>query len=442
MVDNLNPNGVGLIVIGVLLLALPGIVVNNLYGGGLIPASDAMTCGFTAGAPTCVLNTSVGCSVNPAYCNLSGSAISLLNGRSPFTQLLEGNIYAVFNQITTGSQSVGHGPFDEVGNPNYFLANCVVYRPTAGSKDITALLFRACQTANSDGSNATKSNSQSWDNWNGNYNGSTSTLYFHDLVEVGGNGSSPVGFVCTYNIQTNYTFAGTPYSGYTWFGCDAWDTQGVSCSSPLPQSCLTSTKVWSFLVSLPLGSWDLSAAKGYSCGSGIVCWNLNNIPVQLEGWETFACFATQGVDRPTYAYLVSSQCDQWFATNTSLAQGSGESFGVLSPLVTFIVGLALVFLGSGIGFAFGGSVVGTGTNASVFSNPQGTKMAQVIGGGLVVWSFMYSEFSTWFTSGYFPYGLDGAFGAIGLAITGIFFFGLYITFIGGNPTSSGGGTQA
>jgi hypothetical protein len=90
-----------------------------------------------------------------------------------------------------------------------------------------------------------------------------------------------------------------------------------------------------------------------------------------------------------------------------------------------IAGMILLFMGLGLNFAF--SILTNGGTLGV--NEQGTKMAQVMGIGLVVWSFITSEFAYWvffnYQSGFIGTLLSLVFTSMYSVLTVIFFLGLY-----------------
>jgi hypothetical protein len=129
------------------------------------------------------------------------------------------------------------------------------------------------------------------------------------------------------------------------------------------------------------------------------------------------------------ASLFSSQQCTYFKQNyqnlAGSAGGNSFNFGWFTPIITFIIGIALLLLGLGIGISGGGSILGSGTTLGYTTNMQGTKLAQNMGIGLIIWSPLYSQFSTWFTSGLLPSGMDGATGIVSLILTGALFFGIW-----------------
>jgi hypothetical protein len=114
--------------------------------------------------------------------------------------------------------------------------------------------------------------------------------------------------------------------------------------------------------------------------------------------------------------------ETWFTT----PQGGGTALqaGFLTPFLAIIVGLILFLVGLGINLQAGGSIFGSGTTLGAGVNPQGTRLAQTLGMALMAYVPLYSEFSSWFTSGFLPNGLDGTIGVIGLGITTCLFAGV------------------
>ncbi|MDE1824340.1 MAG: hypothetical protein KGH74_03505 [Candidatus Micrarchaeota archaeon] len=416
-----------LVSVALFLLVIPGLLYNNLNSTGITPA-QVLTCPNTqlsgGGVDvTCQGSVNAGCQASASYCSLSGSSFSFLNINSPFTALITGNVWGVFNQIVQGSQPTTHGPFDSVGGSASFIrANCII--DNRGANSLTGWTIDQCTQADSDGSNMT-TGFNTWSNWNNNFVGSTKTISFKNLIVYipAYSGNSSYTLICNWNIQTNYTFSGTPFSGYTWYGCAYQNTIGGS----FPTNEKTNPS-WPFLISVPWATGVLDPTKGYTCGyisAPAKCFH-QLVYVQLETWHTFECvFVAKTNQRQLWPFLISPQCDQWWDNVKTQSVSSGANFGILTPIIVFIIGLALLFLGLGIGLTGGGSILGTGTTVGISSNRQGTKMAQILGMGLIVWAPLYSEFSTWFTTGLLPYGLDGSLGVVGIGLTGLFFFGIF-----------------
>lgn len=123
---------------------------------------------------------------------------------------------------------------------------------------------------------------------------------------------------------------------------------------------------------------------------------------------------------------------------TGVVSSSSISFGsILSFALSLLGGVILIFIGLGLNVSSGVATI----NASIGSNPQGSKLAQTFGMGLLVFFPLYSEFNTWFSNGYLPYGLDGdifagQLGIVSVAIVVLMFFGLYSVSQSGTPSSS------
>jgi hypothetical protein len=434
-------DGASMILLAVLLIALPGVLYNNLNNTGLVNTSGAQICSADPSQPICQLSASVACQANPAYCTLTGQTISFLNAQSPFTQLLQGNIFGAFTLITSNGAVTSHGPFDWAGSNNFYTGNCIVQDNNKSSIGLTQYGFLSCTASNPDGSNMTLAQTQQTGgggrlltNWNTNYYGSSVQVPFYQLTyKTTGSVSS---LQCNWQMQINYTFNSAAYEGWTWYGCDYANLNAFSGSFP-SLAGLKTYNVTSFLVAVPWAQGNLVTAKSHVCpwsyyaSTGHVqCYYLP-ASIQFENWDSYSCFTTtSGATRQQYPFVVSPQCDSWYANFKQQTQNSGgtagANFGLFTPFVTFFLGIIFFFLGLGINFAFGGSILGSGTTVGGGVNRQGTKLMQVLGLGLVIFSFVYAEFSVWYTSGLLPIGLDGATGIISILLGGLFWFGVYL----------------
>jgi hypothetical protein len=418
-----------IVVIAMMFLIIPGLLYNNFSASGLTPnqvLGTAGVCGtFGPGVPidvTCQGTVNAGCQAASSQCTLNGVSISFLNQASPFTQIIQGNPFQLFNLLTSnGNQN--RGPFDANGGGAYYTADCYVVGIVAGAgRNITTNTFashiNACTQTNADGSNMTKYVSGStafqtftWGDWN-----------FNQL------GTSQVS-VPFFHIWNNATYALTCYNQGYWFltnqasigysieGCDYYKGAGYS-----PPASPSVNPVYSFLIAVPC-NLGVGACKAQTFPTG----NTHmEIFVQPEQWDTQFCTNAFTVATQNQAtWYGSQQCVNLQTWLTSPHGGATFNLGFFTPLLTILLGLVLFLIGLGINVQGGGSVFGNGTQFGVGTNVQGTRLAQALGIGLIVWSPMYSEFSSWFTSGVLPYGLDGTTGVIGVALTGMFFFGLY-----------------
>lgn len=233
-----------------------------------------------------------------------------------------------------------------------------------------------------------------------------------------------------YSVALNATYAVTCYNqgfyyvtnhptvGYATDGCDYYNPTVY----PPPISPNT-TPVWSFLIAIPASQ----APTGLMTANMPLGYYHIQVFVQPENWDTQFCTNSFfGLD----TYYQSQQCinmETWFVT----PQNSGLQAGFLTPLLTIIVGLILFLIGCGINLQAGGSIFGNGSSLGAGVNAQGTRLAQVLGLTLVFYTPLYSEFSSWFTQGILPLGLDGNISAIATGsgimafiITGLLFVGV------------------
>lgn len=199
-------------------------------------------------------------------------------------------------------------------------------------------------------------------------------------------------------MQVNTTNTANP--GYTWYGCDL--------NSP-PVAGFESPVIWSYLVSIPNNVGLLHGSYGHY-----------TVFVQPESWDAGACpDVIEGIYGS--APVWSQQCIN-MVDGASTTGNSGFNFGLLTPIILFIIGIALFLIGLGLQISAGGTIFGTGTSLGVGANAQGTRLAQVVGLGLIVWIPLYSEFGTWIVPANFPYGISII---VTFLITGMFFFGVF-----------------
>lgn len=421
-------NSTELIIISLMILTVPGILYNNLNASALtVSPSAAIACSTDPNYPICqypsnvpILNpqggTGAGCQntggVNTHICTLSGSSVSFLNGNSPFTQLLQGDVFGLFSTINgpgyqgPGAQysiTGGHGPFDAAGGGTFYQVNCFGRNATASLSQRNWAITGCTQTG-TDNANLTEAQSQGsrFSNWN--------TIFapggnlYATLYHFQGNGSTFLS--CTWMGNINYTaIANGP--GFLYFGCD----MALTGSYPNPPD-LT---LWSVLIAMP------------NCAGCITGHDQHEfLYAQPENWDTYQCFPSQV--SATFRIFNSAGCTNFYQQFKGISLGCSGStcssfvpsltgIAGATPLLTFILGLVLIVGGLGIG--------GTLGPVGFSVDDQGAKLLQTVGIGLIVWSFLFSEFSTWFTSGLLPFGFDGAFGIVSIAVSGMFFFGLY-----------------
>ena len=130
----------------------------------------------------------------------------------------------------------------------------------------------------------------------------------------------------------------------------------------------------------------------------------------------FAAVPTHYVTVTVYGYYVVLNATYYtlkFTYSPSLSVSVPNAFGVLGA----IIGILLLFMGLGLSIAI--QAVATGVSLGI--DAQGARLAQAMGIGLFVWSFVYSEFGqSWLPN--LPFNL----GTIGFIILSVMFFlGLY-----------------
>jgi hypothetical protein len=262
-----------------------------------------------------------------------------------------------------------------------------------------------CTQANPDLSNTTKALTFAFTNWNINLT-STKIIPFYQI-----NNNATYALVC-FNEGFYYVTA-QPSVGYSTLGCDYY-IFGIGGAPPaLPDV----TPVFSFLLGIPANQ----ATGGVMTGNmpTATFYHIQAF-VQPQTWDTAFC---ADVFLGINLILQSQQCinmETWFTT----PHGSNFQAGFLTPFLTMIVGLILFLVGLGINLTAGGTLFGSGTNLGAGVNEQGTRLAQMLGITLMAYVPLYSEFSSWFTSGILPNGLDGVLGVVGISITTCLFVGV------------------
>lgn len=410
-----------LIILSLTILVLPGVLFNAFATTGFKSADPVLTCPGWADV-TCQGSVTEGCQAVPTQCSLNnGVTLAFLNQASPFTQVLSGNIFGLFSSLSSNGNA-NRGPFDASGGGAYYTADCYVKGVTAGaSQNITsnsfAALISSCTQTNPDRSNLTKAQAFTWGDWNFNLLGvSQVNIPFYNIIN-----NATYALTC-YN-QGYWFISNQPSIGYAIEGCDYYKGAGYS-----PPANPNVNPVYSFLIGVPchLGVGSCKA-QTFPTGNTHI-----EIFIQPQNWDTQFCVNAFTVATQNQAtWYGSQQCtnmETWFVSPHG---GASFNFGFFTPFLTILLGLVLFLIGTGINVQGGGSIFGSGTQLGVGTNEQGTKLAQIMGLGLLAWTPLYSEFSTWFTSGLLPFGLDGAITAIAtgggivtFALTTMFFAGV------------------
>ena len=171
-------------------------------------------------------------------------------------------------------------------------------------------------------------------------------------------------------------------------------------------------------------------------------------PMRIDGWWTlgsfsgqppstlFECTSTHPITQPDgttkYELLAFTPTMVCGAVGTQQpTEGAVLSFVFTLFGLSASFMLILIALGINIGGTAGIPIIGQFT-ATFGSNPQGTKLAQVFGVGLLFWTIINSEFGTW--GSIFPFG----FGFIlqFIVMPTMFFYGLWERATSGGATFS------
>ena len=377
---------------------------NSLVNSGILPANLATTTATynctTLNYTNCSIPGETGCAANANNCQIGGATgvDSLFNPNSPFTPILEGNIYGLFSEITGGGlgSSVNHGPYDASGGGAYITGSCAGEFTTAGDK-YDSLDIASCTQTLDNANVSTPGNASTITNWNP----TTSLVDYAQPIYNWTSGSTNL-FVCFWQQSYNYSSS----DGYNWYGCDL--------QARAPVNGTSSVAIWSILVSIP-------TSTVYASDVPVSSYLHLNVYLQGEGWDTEGC--SDSISLPqSFGDFGSSACTNFFQ-NVENQKGSFSDFGFFGPIVGLAVGIALFLVGLNMTVSASGSVLGSGTSFLVGTGPQGARLAQSIGIGLIVWTPMFSEFGGWLTS--------GLLGSTGLGIltlflvTGAFFFGAF-----------------
>lgn len=403
-----------LIIGAVVMLCFPGIIFNNMQASGLTPSYSA-TCPTydTPSMPICYNGNNAGCQLAANQCSLSPSSVSFgfLSTSSPFTNLLSGDIFGFFGSLTSTSGATQHGPFDPAGGGAYYPVSCQIQWATKSHWAVQNILFHSCTFTNSVGNvNLTSSypaftTTLSAPAESALPSGSSFTTSFPTLVS-----NSTYAASCQPMAYSNYTsYTGTTNggntNGFVWAGCQYSHT-----SSPY--------QTWSFLISIP-------NAVLLNGGGGISCAGYCHVSayLQQEQWYTYGCvsyYETPAVNSAFGSIQCTNFLNSVLNVNGGQAAAPSLNFGLLAPVVGFIIGLILFVAGLSISF----TLPVPSTNAGVAVGSQGARLAQIFGMGLLIWTPLYSEFGngSWLSPIYLPYGLSIV---MTVCLTGTFFLGLF-----------------
>jgi hypothetical protein len=434
----------GLIFSSILILVLPGVMFNNFSASGLSPAFS-LSCGSYPDV-TCQNGNVTGCQAVPGACTLQGSTISFLNQQSPWTDVLTGDVSGFISALTTRGQLPRETTFQvgAFGNQGIFPAACNAYYQGNMTAD-SYYVIRNCTAVNVNGTALPKSQTP--------------------VIQAGPNFPNQTA-IHFYNLGvTNSTEWPETASAYL-----QSDACNLLFSFVLPNQSETAemdgcqfyathsdvTTYWYYTVSVNFtGGWTSNTYGGTRtfayCGAHFglnqtQCPPPTGVPfiVQPEQWNVYDCgpqgghsggasyhtdlgFGGSHFYDPLAFGPITPQCSAMLTSIDQYnAKNSGQSSSWIGGSILLWVGSLIIFVvASGINFSFTGSIFATGGGAGIGSNRQATKFAQVLGLGLIVYIPLFSEFSTWFTSGILPNGFDGFTGITSILITAMIFGGIF-----------------
>jgi hypothetical protein len=376
VVNNIQSKGqthaMELIFFPIIVLLFVGLFTNELSTSGLqtVPILPSPFCTGSIEPGECYPLNQNGCDQAIQDCNFTTSTtFSFLNPNSPFTILLQGNIVGFFSSTFNGAenQQIIYSAYTIcIPQVNKVYANdsssdihffqCLGYSSQGGNASVPAKFPNTGIPLNATSNNG--NNSQ----WSITgcllvNNNYPCTLNVGDGIEAWNGTNSQMAFYGFYT-KNGTTFTAT--SGCTIYG------SSTACNVLMP--------------------WLFHSHTSFTCPSTA---HINGININAT---TYYCLFP--VNNPTVGTV----------GNASLP----NAFSGLS----FLFGAILFFLGFGLSIS--SAIIGFNINE------QGTKLAQVMGIGILVWSFIYGEFGSWLL--FLPFNL----GLITFtSFTVMFFMGLY-----------------
>lgn len=375
-----------LIFFPLIILILVGLIANTFQSSAIqtVPVLPTPYCTGNIEPGECYPTNVNGCDSNATQnCNFTASTkYSFFNANSPFTLLLQGNIIGFMssalnqgennNIIKSGyticipTNSTGNYVNQTGSNINHF--ECLGTSTQGGNVSVPAQFSQTGipMNATSNGGN----NSQ----WN---------IIGCKLVKA------------NYPCQLTNTRTNPGSSFQSWFGNTIIGASSTNFNSQM-----------GFYGIYVKNGTTLTGTAGCTIYFSVsACRNL--MPWLFYQFPTFKCPSTASVyniniNKTTYYCLLPTVNQN---TSTTSLPNSFSALSFLFGVVLFFAGLGISLTAATIGFTIDG---------------QGTKLAQVFGLGILVWSFVFGEFGSWLTA--LPFNL----GDIGfVTFTIMFFMGLY-----------------
>ena len=398
-------NPLMLVVLPVVLICVVGGATNIFYASGLTNGANQynttptfnLVCDNVGAnpSPICSYLPPTGCALAPDACSLSGgTTFNPLNPTSPFTLLLSGNylgfVKSFFGIFSASQASVSPTPvyawsvFGAAGSNNqqgYAYCNAATAAMSYIANPISSYLYNC---------NIKSIVQNSYSYW-----GETSLCGL--VGSIGG------GLLCqnTPFPEVSVQLAGDP----------------GSVTSPTTNDTF-------YGMSINPGNGNLGCGLVGTTGGGLLCQGAQALPLYngATGYLIFGATITNTNFNSTYTY----QFKVFYDGQSPSSVGSKDVTQALTVLGFNIAVAVLIILSLGITISiFGGNGLG--------SNPQGTRLAQTVGFGLLIWAPLTSEFGiSWINSTILPFGLSTL---LYLILTGSVFVGFYAINLIGTATS-------
>jgi hypothetical protein len=411
------------------LLVVPGILVNNLQANGLVNNSGAMLCSNDI----CTLTNPNPCTLTSNPCSLSGSSFSILNPCSTWTNILTLNFIG-FAQSLFGNCGMATSSQGQFTNPgaiqsfagNYTFKDCYTVLLTYPGASGPVLAPRPRDEG-----------------------AKTNDMSVGDAINVGG-GQTASGSIASINMNCYELHPSIVVQAGTISVSNSSTPQnivvqvGTSGATNCPQSNWNGVIGNTSAGSVPTATG--SCLMGYIVSGGVYTYSVTfTASCWTYGDYGGTPFATGNLVTKVICTSLASTGAQAIPTALQVNVSTFAAGGLIGFLLALIGGALVLVLALGVGGQAGTALGGVGLT----TNPQGTKMAQTFGIGMLIWFPLYSEFSTWFTSGYLPIfnnnnsiqtGIDGNLlngqvGIISIILTIMFFIGLYFLSQSGTAAS-------
>lgn len=359
-----------LILLSIFLLVGVGATTNSFANSGLISLSSSPSVSHTCNLLD-YLNCYYGLQYNqPTACNVNASTnncriggvtgiAGIFNTQSPFTFLFSGDISGFIGSLFIKPTAL---PFSTLPGPSPFVNLTVKFgggltwiNATTEDDGNKHQLVRADFHGSGTGLNVTDSLGNVVPFYKWNITDNTHHTLINDQVVTG---------MCWEETPagTGEPGGSTLYGSYYFLGCQYHDALGGM----------------------------IYYMVGYQ-GTALTDLSTTGIYAHFFDYNVTSCESSPHGGESGHFLTPTGNC---YNTYSSLEQLPTSSYGGLGYIAGFFIGVVLLIIGLGIGIGAGGLTF----NASLSSNSQGTRFAQVLGIFLTIYTPLASEFGTWLTS--------------------------------------------